>query len=99
MALKNNNGMLINKLYLDKDYGSIIHELSPFVNDENITEELIYKLLIAFFVIDDREGIEIVIDAVKRKFGTFNLGLLSQITDGHVELSDITKLVSGMEKL
>lgn len=98
MVLKNINGMLINKLFIEKDYRSIIQKLSPLVADGDITEELSYKLLIAFFVIDDREGIEMVIDAVKRKFGAFNLELLSQIADGHVELSDITKLVSGMEK-
>jgi hypothetical protein len=98
MVSKNINGMLVNKLFIEKDYRSIIQELSPLVTDGDITEELSYKLLIAFFVIDDWEGIEMVIDAVKRKFGTFNLELLSQITDGHVKLSDISKLVSGMEK-
>ena len=98
MVQKKINRMLINKLFIDKDYRTIMQELLPRVNDGDITEELLYKLLIAFFVIDDREGIEIAIDAVKRTFGAFNIKLLSQITDGHVEMSEINKLVSGMEK-
>lgn len=93
------NKMLINRLFLDRDYRGVVHQLVDRVNDESISEELLYKLLVASIVLNDIEGIDTALDAINRSIGVLNREKLFRTAKGHVEHSEFEKIKNFNKKI
>lgn len=86
------NKMLINKLFLDRDYRGVIQQLVNRIEDELIPEEILYKLLVASIALNDTEGIDAAFDAIKESIGALNREKLFRTAEGHLDLSALEKI-------
>jgi hypothetical protein len=84
--------MLINRLFLDRDYRGVVQTLTERIEDESISEELLYKLLVASVALNDTEGINTALDAIKKSKGILNEEKLFRTAEGHIEPSEFEKI-------
>jgi hypothetical protein len=90
--------MLINKLYIDGEYEQVVSRLElGVVEHDDITKEMLYKLLISAALTGDADARSGAIALIAERFGGVDPELFRDIAHGHMDELMIAASLTGKE--